>query len=220
MQVNQGLPFDFKVFLGPAKVGAGRTTTSYEKNWAVFSQGDAADAIFYLQKGRVKLTVVSPQGKEAVIGVLGPDTFFGEGCLALQAVRTSTATAMDDDCVVMRIEKARMIRLLREEPGFSQLFVEHLLARSIRVEEDLVDHLFNSSEKRLARLLLLLANYGKEDNPEPVIPKISQETLAEMVGTTRSRVSFFMNRFRQQGFIDYNGVVKVHSSLLNVVLRD
>ena len=220
MQVNEGLPFDFKVFLGPAKVGEGRTTANYEKNWAVFTQGDPADAIFYLEKGRVKLTVVSPQGKEAVIGVLEPDTFFGEGCLARKPDRTHTATAMDDDCLIMRIEKSRMLRLLREEPGFSQSFVEHLLARSIRVEEDLVDHLFNSSEKRLARLLLLLANYGKDDSPEAVIPRISQETLAEMVGTTRSRISFFMNKFRKQGFIDYNGHVEVHSSLLNVVLRD
>jgi len=202
-----------------AKINEGRTTAVYEKNEAVFAQGDPANAIFYLQKGKVKLTVVSNSGKEAVVALLGTGDFFGEGCLARQALRVSTATAMDE-CSVMRLEKARMIRVLHEEPAFSELFVAHLLSRSIRVEEDLVDQLFNSSEKRLARVLLLLANFGKESPPEPLIPKISQETLAEMVGTTRSRVSFFMNKFRRLGFIDYKDRVKVHSSLLNVVLQD
>jgi CRP-like cAMP-binding protein len=218
-KVNDRLTFDPRVFLGLAKVTEGRTTAVYDTNEAVFAQGDPANAIFYLQKGKVKLTVVSHNGKEAVVAILGAGDFFGEGCLARQALRTSTATAMDE-CSVMRLEKARMIRVLREEPAFSEVFVAHLLSRSIRVEEDLVDQLFNSSEKRLARVLLLLANFGKESPPEPVIPKISQETLAEMVGTTRSRVSFFMNKFRRLGFIDYKDRVKVHSSLLNVVLQD
>lgn len=218
-KVNDRPTFDARVFLGLAKINEGRTTAVYEKNEAVFAQGDPANAIFYLQKGKVKLTVVSNSGKEAVVALLGSGDFFGEGCLARQALRVSTATAMDE-CSVMRLEKARMIRVLHEEPAFSELFVAHLLSRSIRVEEDLVDQLFNSSEKRLARVLLLLANFGKESPPEPVIPKISQETLAEMVGTTRSRVSFFMNKFRRLGFIDYKDRVKVHSSLLNVVLQD
>ena len=219
VKVNDRPTFDARVFLGLAKINEGRTTAVYEKNEAVFAQGDPANAIFYLQKGKVKLTVVSNSGKEAVVALLGSGDFFGEGCLARQALRVSTATAMDE-CSVMRLEKARMIRVLHEEPAFSELFVAHLLSRSIRVEEDLVDQLFNSSEKRLARVLLLLANFGKESPPEPVIPKISQETLAEMVGTTRSRVSFFMNKFRRLGFIDYKDRVKVHSSLLNVVLQD
>jgi len=219
MQPIQRSTFDPKVFLGLAKVGEGRTTTNYERNETVFAQGDPANAIFYLQKGRVKLTVVSHQGKEAVVAILSPGDFFGEGCLARQTLRMSTATAMDESSV-MKLEKTRMMRVLREEPAFSELFVAHLLARSIRVEEDLVDQLFNSSEKRLARVLLLLANFGKEGQPEPVIAKISQETLAEMVGTTRSRVSFFMNKFRKLGFIDYKDRLEVHSSLLNVVLHD
>lgn len=219
VKVNDRPTFDPRVFLGLAKINEGRTTAVYEKNEAVFAQGDPANAIFYLQKGKVKLTVVSNSGKEAVVALLGAGDFFGEGCLARQTLRMSTATAMDE-CSVMRLEKARMIRVLHEEPAFSELFVAHLLSRSIRVEEDLVDQLFNSSEKRLARVLLLLANFGKESPPEPVIPKISQETLAEMVGTTRSRVSFFMNKFRRLGFIDYKDRVKVHSSLLNVVLQD
>ena len=185
----------------------------------IFAQGDPANSIFYLQKGRVKLTVVSHNGKEAVVAILGAGDFFGEGCLARQPLRMSTATAMDE-CSIMRLDKTRVIRMLHEEPTFSELFVAHLLSRSIRVEEDLIDHLFNSSEKRLARVLLLLANFGKEGQPEPVIPKISQETLAEMVGTTRSRVSFFMNKFRRLGFIDYKDRLEVHSSLLNVVLHD
>jgi CRP-like cAMP-binding protein len=219
MKVNDSPAFDPKVFLGLGKVGEGRTTAAYDKSQVVFAQGDPANAIFYLQKGRVKLTVVSHHGKEAVVAILGPGDFFGEGCLARQALRISTATAMDESSI-MRLEKARMIRLLHEEPAFSEVFVAHLLSRSIRVEEDLVDQLFNSSEKRLARLLLLLANFGKEGQPEPVIAKISQETLAEMIGTTRSRVSFFMNKFRRLGFIDYKDNLEVHSSLLNVVLHD
>jgi CRP/FNR family transcriptional regulator, cyclic AMP receptor protein len=219
MRVNETPTFDPKVFLGPGNIGEGRTTAEYDKNQVVFAQGDIANAIFYLQKGRVKLTVVSSSGKEAVVAILGPGDFFGEGCLARQTLRMATASAMDV-CSIMRMEKARIIRLLREEPAFSEMFVAHLLSRSIRVEEDLVDQLFNSSEKRLARVLLLLANFGKEGPPEPVIAKISQETLAEIVGTTRSRVSFFMNKFRKLGFIDYKDRLEVHSSLLSVVLND
>ena len=175
--------------------------------------------MFYIQKGKAKLTVVSEQGKEAVIAILSTDDFFGEGCLAGQQQRIATVTTMTD-AIIARLEKAAIIKVIHEEPAFSELFIAHLLGRSIRVEADLVDQLFNSSEKRLARLLLLLANFGKEGAPEPVIPKISQETLAEMIGTTRSRVSFFMNKFRKLGFIDYNGGIEVHSSLLNVVLHD
>jgi len=221
MKVNDKPIFDPKVFLSLGKVGEGRTTADYDKNQVVFAQGDRASAIFYVQKGRVKLTVVSRHGKEAVVGILGAGDFFGEGCLAHQALRMATATAMDE-CSVMRLEKARMVRLLHEEPAFSEVFVAHLLSRSIRVEEDLVDQLFNSSEKRLARVLLLLAHFGKGGKPKPVIAKISQETLAEMVGTTRSRVSFFMNKFRRLGFVNYNHKdhLEVHSSLLNVVLHD
>jgi CRP-like cAMP-binding protein len=185
----------------------------------VFSQGDPGDAVFYIQKGKAKLTVVSEQGKEAVIAILGTDEFFGEGCLAGQMQRIATVTAMADS-VIARLEKAAIIDVIHREPAFSELFIAHLLGRSIRVEADLVDQLFNSSEKRLARLLLLLANFGKEAAPETVIAKISQETLAEMIGTTRSRVSFFMNKFRKLGFIEYNGGIEVHSSLLNVVLHD
>jgi CRP/FNR family cyclic AMP-dependent transcriptional regulator len=221
MTMNGRPAFDPKVFLSLGKVGEGRTTAQYDKNQMVFAQGDPANAIFYLQKGRVKLTVVSHQGKEAVVAILGAGDFFGEGCLARQALRMSTATAMDE-CSIMKLEKTRMTWLLHEEPAFSEVFVAHLLSRSIRVEEDLVDQLFNSSEKRLARVLLLLAHFGKEGQPEPVIAKISQETLAEMIGTTRSRVSFFMNKFRRLGFVDYNSKehLEVHSSLLNVVLHD
>jgi len=212
--------FDPQIFLAPGKAAEGRTTTNYDQNEAVFAQGDAANAIFYLQKGRVKITVVSHHGKEAIVAILGPGDFFGEGCLARQALRISTATAMGP-CSIMRLEKARMVRILHEQPAFSELFVAHLLSRSIRSEEDLIDHLFNSSEKRLARVLLLLANFGKEDQPEPAIARISQETLAEMIGTTRSRVSFFMNKFRRLGFIDYKSAfLEVHSSLLSVVLHD
>ena len=185
----------------------------------VFAQGDKANAIFYIQKGKIKLTVVSKTGKEAVVAVLGTGDFFGEGCLAGQPLRMATATAMMDGSI-MRLEKDRVIQLLHQEPAFSELLLAYMLTRTIRIEEDLVDQLFNSSEKRLARALLLLANFGKEGKPEKVIPKISQETLAEMVGTTRSRVSFFMNKFRRLGFIEYNGSLEVHSSLLNVVLHD
>ena len=189
------------------------------KDQLVFSQGEPADAVFYIQKGKVKLTVVSEQGKEAVVAVLGPDEFCGEGCLAGQPRRTATAAAMTE-CEIMRLEKEAIIRILHEKPAFSEMFVAHLLARTIRVEEDLVDQLFNSSEKRLARALLLLAHFGQEGLSQPILAKVSQETLAGMIGTTRARVSFFMNKFRKLGFIDYNGGIEVHSSLLNVVLHD
>jgi CRP/FNR family cyclic AMP-dependent transcriptional regulator len=211
------MSFDPASFL--AKAGRGKTIASYRKGQLVFAQADAADAIFYIQKGKLKLTVVSNTGKEAVVALLGVGDFFGEGCLAGQQVRMATATAMSE-CGIMRLEKADAVRVLHDEPAFSELFLKYLLSRNIRIEEDLVDQLFNSSEKRLARVLLLLANFGKEGRPEKVIPKMSQETLAEIVGTTRSRVSFFMNRFRKLGFIKYNGELEVHSSLLNVVLHD
>jgi CRP/FNR family transcriptional regulator, cyclic AMP receptor protein len=211
------VPFDAKEFL--ATVDVGRTLSNYRTDELIFSQGDPADAAFFIQKGRVKITVVSEQGKEAVVAVLGPDEFCGEGCLAGQPRRMARAEAMTE-CEIMRLEKSALIRVLHEEPAFSEMFVSHLLARTIRVEADLVDQLFNSSEKRLARALLLLANFGKEGRPEPIIAKISQETLAEMIGTTRARVSFFMNKFRKLGLIDYNGHLEIHSSLLNVVLHD
>jgi CRP/FNR family transcriptional regulator, cyclic AMP receptor protein len=217
MASRQNMSFDPKSFL--AKVGEGRSISKYRKDQVVFTQGDSADSVFYIQKGKVKVTVVSEQGKEAVVAVLGPDDFFGEGCLAGQPRRMATVSAMADG-LFMRLEKAAIVRVIHDEPAFSEMFIAHLLARTIRVEEDLVDQLFNSSEKRLARVLLLLANFGKEGRPQPVIAKISQETLAEMVGTTRSRVSFFMNKFRKLGFIQYNGSLEVHSSLLNVVLHD
>ena len=217
MQSNRPPLFDPKVFL--AKVGAGKTTTGYHKNQTIFSQGDAAEAIFYIQKGRVKLTVVSRQGKEAVIAILGAGNFFGEGCLAGQHLRMATSTAISE-CSIVRLEKSGAISVLHNEPNFSEMFLAYLLSRNIRLEEDLVDQLFNSSEKRLARVLLLLANYGKEGKTEPVIPRISQDTLAKIVGTTRSRVSFFMNKFRKLGLIDYGAGLEVHSSLLNVVLHD
>jgi CRP/FNR family cyclic AMP-dependent transcriptional regulator len=215
--VTDVLSFNAQAFL--SVVGAGRTVSKYRKNQRLFSQGDSADSVFYVQKGRIKLTVVSERGKEAVVAMLGKDEFCGEGCLSGQPMRMATATAMIES-EVMRIEKAALTRVLHEEPAFSELFVAHLLARTIRVEEDLVDQLFNSSEKRLARALLLLANFGKEGRPEPIITKVSQETLAEMIGTTRARVSFFMNKFRKLGFISYNGKLEVHSSLLSVVLYD
>jgi CRP/FNR family transcriptional regulator, cyclic AMP receptor protein len=214
------LLFDPKVFL--AKIGEGRTFAEYTKNQVVFSQGDPANAVFYIQTGKIKLTVVSNNGKEAVIALLDIGDFLGEGCLKAQPFRMATATAMSD-CSILRLEKAAMIRVLHDEPAFSEIFVSYLLSRTIRIEEDLVDQLFNSSEKRLARVLLLLAHFGKDEKPEPVLAKISQETLAEMIGTTRSRVSFFMNKFRKMGFIDYNGGLDglhVHSSLLNIVLHD
>ena len=212
------VPFDPKVFL--ATVNGGRSISKYRMNQKVFSQGTPADAVFYILKGKVKVTVVSEQGKEAVVAVLGPDEFCGEGCLTGQPVRLATATAMTE-CEIMRLEKATMIRVIHDEPAFSEMFVSHVLARTIRIEEDLVDQLFNSSEKRLARALLLLANFGKEGRPETIIAKVSQETLAEMIGTTRSRVSHFMNKFRKLGLIDYNGLhLEVHASLLNLVLHD
>jgi len=209
--------FDPKSFL--AKVGDGRSIERFGKDAIVFSQGDPADAVLYIQKGKVKVTVLSEQGKEAVVAILAADEFFGEGCLAGQAQRIATVTTMTD-CVIMRLEKSAVVDVIHREPAFSEMFIAHLLGRTIRVEADLVDQLFNSSEKRLARMLLLLANFGKEGKPEPIIAKISQETLAEMIGTTRSRVSFFMNRFRKLGLIDYNGGIHVHSSLLNVVLHE
>ena len=210
--------FDPNHFL--VKVAEGKTVSSYRKDQIVFSQGAPADAVFYIQKGKTKIMVISEHGKEAVVALLGTGDFCGEGCLAGQPLRISTASAMTD-CVVTRLEKGAIIRVLRDEPAFSEMFLSYVLSRIIRVEEDLVDQLFNSSEKRLARLLLLLANFGKESQPEPVIASISQETLAEMIGTTRSRVSSFMNKFRRLGFIDYNGGgLEVHSSLLNVVLHD
>jgi len=209
--------FNAQAFL--SKVGTGRTVSDHRAAQVIFSQGDTADSIFYIHKGKVKLTVVSNRGKEAVIAILDAGNFFGEGCLAGQVKRMSTATAMSA-CSVTRLEKTAAIRVLHDEPAFTELFLQHLLARSIRIEEDLVDQLFNSSEKRLARVLLLLANFGKEGKPETAIAKISQQTLAEIVGTTRSRVSFFMNKFRKMGFVTYNGHLEVHSSLLNVVLHD
>ena len=210
-----------------AHSGPGRSLNSHVRGEIIFSQGAAADAIYYLQKGRVKISVVSNSGKEAVIAILTPHGFFGEGCLGGQTRRMASAIAISD-CTTMRLEKASVLQTLASEPAFSELLLSYMLTRSIRVEEDLVDQLFNSSEKRLARALLLLANFGKEGNPETVIPRISQETLAEMIGTTRSRVSFFMNKFRKLGFIRYGdgsdtlgaGTLEVHSSLLNVVLRD
>jgi CRP/FNR family cyclic AMP-dependent transcriptional regulator len=210
-------PFDPKSFL--AKVGEGRSIGAYGKDEIIMSQGDPADAVFYIESGKVKISVVSEQGKEAVIAMLGTNDFFGEGCLAGQAQRIATVATITDS-VIVRLEKAAIVRVIQQEPAFAGMFIAHLLARAIRVEADLVDQLFNSSEKRLARLLLLLANFGKEAKPEPILAKISQETLADMIGTTRSRVSFFMNKFRKLGLIDYKGRIEVHSSLLNVVLHD
>ena len=209
--------FDPKAFL--AKVGTGKTILECRKNQIIFAQGEVADSVFYIQKGRVKLTVISEQGKEAVVAILEPGQFFGEGCLNGHPLRMATTTAMEE-CVITAITKAAMLAELHREPKFSELFMTYLLTRNSRIEEDLIEQLFNSSEKRLARLLLLLANFGKEGNPQPISPNISQETLAEMIGTTRSRVSFFMNKFRKLGFISYNGKIEVHSSLLNAVLYD
>ena len=209
--------FDPDVFL--ATVNHGRTMSEYRAGQVIFSQGDVADSVFYIVRGKVKLAVTSEQGREAVVGLLGEGDFFGENCLIALPLRLATATTMTD-ATVMRVEKAEMIRVLHAEPAFAEVFTAHLLTRNSRIEADLVDHLFNSSEMRLARTLLLLANFGKEGKPEPITAKISQETLAEMVGTTRPRVSFFMNKFRKLGFIDYNGGITVNSSLLSVVLRD
>jgi CRP/FNR family cyclic AMP-dependent transcriptional regulator len=212
------LDFDPNAFL--ATIGEGRKIVPFQKKQTIFMQGDAADAVFYIQSGKVKLTVVSNNGKEATIGILGEKDFFGEGCLAGQPLRMAAATAMTD-CELLRIEKRAMMQALQREHALSDMFVAYLVGRNIRYEADLVDQLFNSSEKRLARILLLLAHFGKEGKPEIVVPKMSQETLAEMVGTTRARVSFFMNRFRKLGFIDYDsGSLQVHSSLLNVVIHD
>ena len=209
--------FDPVEFLESA--AKGRIVTAYQKKEIIFSQGNAADSVFYIKKGKVKVTVVSKQGKEAIVAILGTNEFVGEGCLIGQPKRLATASAMTE-CVMMRVEKKEIMRVLEDEPAFAKMFISHILARNARVEEDLVDQLFNSTEKRLARVLLLLANFGKEGRPEPLLAKISQETLAEMIGTTRSRVSYFMNKFRNAGFIDYNGHLEVHSSLLSVVLAD
>jgi CRP-like cAMP-binding protein len=217
MQDNAALAFDPKAFL--TRIENGKTTREYRSKQVVFSQGDPADAVFFIQSGKVKLTVVSTRGKEAVIGVLERGSFFGEGCLAGQPLRMSTASAIQPSSII-RVGKSIMVRVLHQEPEFAELFTAYLLSRNVRIEEDLVDQLFNSSEKRLARILLLLAHFGKEPRPEIVIPRVSQETLAAMVGTTRSRVSYFMNRFRKLGFIHYNGGLQVHSALLTVVLRD
>jgi CRP/FNR family transcriptional regulator, cyclic AMP receptor protein len=209
--------FDPKAFL--ATVNHGRTVSTYRRDAIVFRQAGPADAVFYIRKGRIKIVVASQQGKEAVVAVLGPGEFFGEGCLIGQPLRLATARAMVDS-EIMRVGKAEMVRVLHDEPSFGELFMAHLLTRNSRVEEDLADQLFNSSEKRLARTLLLLANFGKEGEAQPITTKISQETLAEIVGTTRPRVNTFMNKFRRLGFIDYNGDLKVHNSLLSVILRD
>ena len=209
--------FDLEAFLATAD--GGRTIASYAKGGTVFAQAEPADAVFYIQNGKVKIAVTSDQGKEAIVAILGTSDFFGEGCLIGQPLRLAAATAMTE-CTIMRVDKPTMVRVIHDEPAFAERFMAHLLTRTSRVEEDLVDHLFNSSEKRLARLLLLLANFGKEGRPEPITTKISQETLAEMVGTTRPRVSFFMNKFRSLGFIHYNGNLEVHPSLLSVVLHD
>jgi len=215
MTRKRAAPFNPKTFL--SKAGDGSTTLQCQRNQILFAQGDTANAVFYILDGRVKLTVISPQGKEAVVAILESGDFFGEASLAGQLVCTATSTSLDSSTIV-RIDRATMTRVLHNEPAFSELFMSHLMTRNVRIQEDLVDQLFNSAEKRLARTLLLLAHFGEEDNPELVIPKISQETLAEMVGTTRSRVSFFMNRFKKLGFIEYKDGLHVRSTLLNVVL--
>jgi CRP-like cAMP-binding protein len=209
--------FNPEAFL--ASAGVARTVSQYERGDPVFSQGEACKHVFYIQKGGVKLSVLSDAGREAVVAMLGPGDFFGEGCLAGQSVRMSSATAVTGSAI-LAMKKPVMERLLRQEPAFSDRFITHMLGRNIRIEEDLIDQLFNSSEKRLARALLLLARYGKQDKPQRIVPKISQETLASMVGTTRSRVNFFLNKFRKLGFIEYNGELKINSSLLTVVLHD
>ena len=216
-KLKQKLAFDAQAFLDSA--GVARTVTAFKRAEVVYAQGDAASGVMYLQRGGIKLTVVNENGKEAVVGILGPSDFFGEGCLAGQPVRMGTATAITPSTVLL-IEKKEMFRVLHKEHTLSDRFIKFMLARNIRIEEDLVDQLFNSSEKRLARTLLLLARYGKEDRPHGVLPKMSQETLAEMVGTTRSRVNFFMNKFRKLGFIEYNGGLQINTSLLSVVLHE
>src|SRR6476620_4720724 len=213
---NQAI-FDPKEFL--AKVGEGKTILEFRKDQIVFAQGDAADTVFYIQKGRVKVVVISEQGKEAVVGILEPGQFFGEGCMNGHSLRIATTTAMEE-CLITVITKAAMLTAIHDQPKFSELFMAYLLTRNSRIEEDLIDQLFNSSERRLARLLLLLANFGKEDSPQLSSPNISQETLAEMIGTTRSRVSYFMNKFRKLGLISYNGHVEVNNSLLSAVLHE
>jgi CRP/FNR family cyclic AMP-dependent transcriptional regulator len=217
MKRKAKLPFDPKEFL--SRVNGGRAISDYRKDKTVFRQGDPADAVFFIQKGKIKLTVVSERGKEAVVGILEHNHFFGEGCLNGHPLRVTTATAIEQS-LITRIPKAEMIATLHDQVGFSELFMADLLSRNSRIEEDLIDQLFNSSEKRLARVLLLLANFGKEATAEPIIGKFSQETLAEMIGTTRSRVSFFMNKFRKLGYIEYNGKLEIRNSLLNVVLYD
>ena len=214
---KKAAPFDPKAFL--SKITEGHTVSNYRKDEIVYSQGQPADSVFYMHKGKAKITVLSEQGKEAVVALLGVGDFFGEGCLAAQPRRMATASAMTE-CLITRMAKADVVRVIHEQPAFSELFISHLLARNIRVEEDLVDQLFNSSEKRLARTLLLLANVGKDGGPQPITTPISQETLAEIIGTTRSRVSQFMNKFRKLGFIEYNGHLQIHSSLLSVLLRE
>ena len=211
------MAFDPAVFLATAALG--RDLSKHSKKEVIFAQGEDADAVFYIKKGKVKVAVVSKDGKEAIVALLGPDEFVGEGCLIGQPKRLATASAMTE-CETMRVAKAEIQRILHEEPTFSQMFMAHILARNARVEEDLVDQIFNSTEKRLARLLLLMANFGKDGRTEPILAKISQETLAEMIGTTRSRVSHFMNKFRRLGFIDYNGHLEVHNSLVGVLLAD
>jgi CRP/FNR family cyclic AMP-dependent transcriptional regulator len=209
--------FDLKTFL--STINGGRTIVAAPKKQTIFTQGDSSDSVFYIRRGKIKLTVLAKNGKEATIGILSEGDFFGEGCLAAQPLRMCTATAITD-CMVMRIDRKSIMEVIHRERAFSDMFIAYLLTRNIRYEEDLVDQLFNSSEKRLARILLLLAHFGKDEKPEVAIPKISQETLAEMVGTTRGRVNFFMNRFRKLGFVRYNGELEVHPSLLNVVLHD
>lgn len=217
MKIHEPEPFDASAFL--RVVGNSHPPLLVPKDQLVFAQGDPADSVFYVLDGKVKIVILSPRGKEAVIAIVDSGAFFGEGCLAGQPLRMSSAVAITD-CSLVRVAKSKMVQILRDEPDFSEVFISHLLTRNIRIEEDLVDQLFNSSEKRLARILLLLANFGKEGRPEEVIPSISQETLAEMIGTTRSRVSFFLNKFRKLGFIDYDGGMHVHTSLLNVILHD
>ncbi len=216
-KARNAAPFDPAIYLDT--IAKGRTITHYKKKSVLFTQGDVADAVIYIRAGKIKVAVVSAEGNEAVVAILGADEFLGEGCLIGQPKRLATASAMSD-CTVMHVSKTEIQRVLKDEPNFSRMFVTHILARNERIQEDLVDQLFNSTEKRLARVLLLLANFGKAGRPEPIIGKISQETLAEMIGTTRSRVSHFMNKFRKLGFITYNGHIDVHSSLLSVVLAD
>jgi CRP/FNR family transcriptional regulator, cyclic AMP receptor protein len=217
MKAKLKAKFDFETWL--SKVDGGKTAVEYAARQKLFTQGDSAHAVFYLRRGKIKLAVLSKQGKEAVLSILGPGSFVGEGCLAGQTVRMATASAVESSSLV-RFERETMLRLLHDEPGFSDAFTRYLVTRTIRVEEDLVDLLFNSSEKRLARILLLLAQFGKASEPEPIIPKLSQETLAAMVGTTRPRINHFMTKFRKLGFIEYNDTLEVHSSLLSVILHD